>query len=320
MGRRPPRWLLVLVGAAVFAVYAAGAAGTFLVLSWLLADPPGLVAIVAVAAGLTVLAGYLSYRFGTARLLAGIEGRELPRGRAPDLYRRLDALCDGMDVSPPPILVADLGVPNALSLGGPRGGVVVLDRSLLSLLTVDELEGILAHELAHIERYDTFVRTLAVSLVRTLAGLVSVLVLPLVLLLHGIDRGTAWASGRPRERRLGLAGDLRRGVELLVGALLSVVTLVVLAHARRREFAADERAAAVTGNPVALARGLAKIHRAANPDWRLRSLLYITGDREAEGVGRLLSTHPPIEDRIDRLVSPRHSSASGSPNSPRPNS
>ncbi|MFC7133307.1 MULTISPECIES: M48 family metalloprotease [Salinibaculum] len=296
------RALMALVGIAVFVVYGSAAIGGYLLLSWLFAEPPDLLTALGIVAALTVVAGYLSYRFGTARLLGGLHVRELPRSRAPEVYRRLDRLCGEMDVTPPPLLVADLGAPNALSLGGPRRGTLVVDRSLLGLLTIDELEGILAHELAHMETYDTFLQTLAVSTMRSLAGLLSLFLLPLVLVLHGTDRALAWVRGRPTDRRPGLAGRLRRGVEMLVGVLLSVATLAFLAYSRRREFRADERAAEVTGKPVALARALSKIQRATDPTWGLRSLLYIHGDEQDDSLRRLFSTHPPVEDRVDRLV------------------
>jgi heat shock protein HtpX len=208
-----------------------------------------------------------------------------------------------MDVEQPPLLVADLGAPNALSLGGPDRGVIVLDRSLFSLLTIDELEGILAHELAHIESSDAFLQTLTVSMMRSLASLFSLVLLPVVLLLHGLDRAVAWIRGRPTDPRPGWAGRLRLAMEAPVGVLLSVLTLVFLAHSRRREFRADDRAATVTGRPVALARALSKIYRAANPDWGLRSLLTIHGDERGEdGMRRLFSTHPPIEERVQALL------------------
>lgn len=297
------RLVMGLIGLGVFAVYAIGALGGYLLLTWLFADPPNLLTALGTLAVFVLVAAYASYRFGTARMLAGLDARELPRTGAPVVYRRLDRLCTEMSVSVQPILVADVGAPNALSLGGPRDGVIVLDRRLFELLTIDELEGILAHELAHMERYDTFVQTLAVSLVRTLSGLIVVALLPLVLLLTGIDRAMAWIRGRPADRTPGFAGLARRGIDLVVIMVLNFVMLLVLAHSRKREFAADERAAAVTGKPVALARALSKIHRATDPDWGLRSLLYIHGnEREEDSLRRLLSTHPPIEDRIDRLV------------------
>jgi len=303
MARFWVRGVMVLVGVAVFVVYAAAALGGYLLLTWLFAEPPDLLTGLLAVGAFTVVAAYLSYRFGTRRLLSSLRAVELPRQHSPALYRRLDRLSMAMEVTQPPVLVADLGVPNALSLGGPREGVVVLDRSLLSLLTIDELEGILAHELAHMESYDTFVQTLAVSLLRSLAGSVTLLLLPLLLLLHGIDRATAWMFGRPADRRPGLAGLLKRSVQTLVSLLFSVGTLLFLAYSRRREFAADGRAAEVTGRPAALARALSKIDRATGPASGVQSLLYVHGDeQEEDGLRRMLSTHPPVDERVTQLL------------------
>jgi len=292
------RLVMALVGLAVFAVYALGAVGLYLLLSWLLRGP-ALVETAAAVLALVVAGAALSYRSGPARLVAGLDARELPRSRAPALYRRYDRLAAAMDIEVPPLLVADLGAPNALSVGGPRGGVVVVDRRLLSLLDREELEAILAHELAHIRGYDTFVQTLAVSLVRALSVVAGVVLLPLVLLAYGTDRLVAWASGRPT-RRGSVGAWLRVGAGLTVGLLLSLLTLAILAYSRRREYVADRRAAAATGNPRALARALVTIQRAARPPVGLRSLLY-THDERAE-VGRWLSTHPDVEDRVERLL------------------
>lgn len=293
------RVAMVLVGLGVFALYALGAVGVYLLLGWLVRGsalgPTAAVLLAVVAVG-----AYLNYRAGPARLVAGLDARELPRGRAPGVYSRLDRLAAEMGVDPPPLLVADLGMPNALSVGGPRRSVVVLDRRLLEVLSADELEGILAHELAHIRGYDTFVQTMAVSLVRALSAVAGVLLLPLLLLAYGLDRGVAWASGRPA--RSGSVGEwVRLGAVVAVGLLLSVFTLAVLAYSRRREFVADARAAGATGKPRALARALWKIRRATESMHGLRSLLYT----HSEDDSRLLSTHPPVEERIRRLTGER---------------
>jgi len=300
---------MALVGVAVLVAYVAAGLLTWVVLVAVIERPPDLGAVALVALVATLGGGYLSFRIGTARLLAGIDAVELPRRRAPALYRRLDRLGAAMDRSLPPILIADLGAPNALSIGGPRRSAVVLDRRLLSLLTVAELEAIVAHELAHVERKDAFVQTLIVSVMRTLAGIVFLVFLPATLLLAGAARSLAWFAGRPH-RAPDVEAAATRGVELIVGILLSVLTLLVLAHSRRREFAADRRAAEVTGRPVALARALAKIQRSADPAWRLRALLTIHGDERA-GTRRILSTHPLVEDRIDRLLRVDDGSAGG---------
>lgn len=301
MRRAFVRLFMALVGLSVLLAYLALAALGLLALSWLVVGPVDLGAAPLVVAAMTILAAWVSYRLGIVRILAGVEATELPRHRAPALYRRRDRLCGRMDLDAPPLYVADLGAPNALSVGGPRRGVVVFDHRLLTLLTGDELEAILAHERAHLEGRDAFVQTLAVSGLRTLAGFVFLLFLPVTLVAIGAARAGAWLAGRPQYAP-DVAAMARRGVEVLVGLALSVVTLLLLSYSRRREYVADDRAVAVTGNPRALAPALVKIHRAATPDWGLRSLLTIHGDETDADLRRLVSTHPPIRERIERLV------------------
>lgn len=295
------RATLVVVGVGVFAVYASAALVGYLLLSWLVAGPTDLVVLLASVGLVALVAGYVSYRVGTTRLLRGLQAVELTRRRAPRVYRRLDALAARMGVSRPQLLVARLPAPNALSVGGSRRGVIVLDESLLDLLSVDELAGILAHELAHLERSDAFVQTLAVTLMRTVAGLVRLLLAPVLLLTRGLDRALGWAAGNPAGHR-GLFHRVSTSIDRLVEVLLTVLTLAVFAHSRQREFAADERAAAVTGDPAALARSLSKIDRVGDPARGFRSLLSIHGEERDDGLDRILSTHPPIEERIERLL------------------
>lgn len=303
MGRVFDRLGMAVVGAGVLAVYVGAGLGGAYVLAWLATDPPSLWLLgVTLVVGVLV-GGLLSYRYGTTRLLAGIDAVALPRWRAPEVHRRVDGLSEAMDIDAPSLMLADLGAPNALSVGGPRENVVVIDRRLLDLLTTDELAGIVAHELAHIQRRDALVKTLAVSVVRALAGALFVLVLPATLVVAGVARASTWFAGRPH-RSPDVAAVVGIGVQAFVGAALSLLTLGLLAYSRRREFLADRRAVEVTGDPAALARALAKIHRAATPRWRLRSILTIHGD-ERSGLRRLLSTHPPVEERIDRLVGGR---------------
>jgi heat shock protein HtpX len=84
-------------------------------------------------------------------------------------------------------------------------------------------------------------------------------------------------------------------------SVLVVLTLLVRAHSRRREFAADERAAELTGRPLALARALRTIERASRPAGGLLATLYIHAE-ESDPLTRMLSTHPPMDERVERLV------------------
>lgn len=295
------RTLMVSVGLVLLAFYVVVAVAGYQFLMILWETRPAPETVVVIVGGLTLLSGYLSYRYGTTQLLRRLDAVELPRARAPTVYRLLDRLCSAYGIEQPRVVVADLPSPNVFALGGARNGILVFDRSVLRILDGDELEGIIAHELAHLESYDALVQTIAYSALRTLTGVVLLLLFPFILLVTGLARAVAWISGRPRTWPSTVFGRIRYRVEQTIMAVLSVITLVLLARSRRREYAADERAASMTGKPLALARALKKIQRYAEPRWGLLSLLYIDTDDEDQWT-RMLSTHPPTEERIERLV------------------
>jgi heat shock protein HtpX len=178
---------------------------------------------------------------------------------------------------------------------------VILDYRLFELLTADEMEGILAHELAHIESYDTFFNTLVLTTIRLFVAIVTVLLFPVIIFLTGIDRATAWIAGRPRGWTVGISQGFQYLVGIVLAGVLSILTLLFLSYSRRREYQADRRAGEMTGKPVALARALSKIHRATDPRRDLRSFLYIHDDPQREHYP-FLSTHPPLDKRVNRLL------------------
>jgi heat shock protein HtpX len=259
---------MLAVGLAVATLYL-GVAAVLVRLLVFAFDGPRDVATTVVTVGVvTVLVGYLSYRFGTTRTLAGLDAVEL-------------------------------GVPNAFTLGGGRRGVIVVDRSLFRLLDRDEFETILAHELAHLAGYDSLLKTLAYSAVQTATGVVFVFVLPVVVVLVGLARGLAWARGRPLGQVDNPFVRVRRRLLGAIGVVLFALTLVLFAHSRRREFAADDRAARTTGKPLALASALQRLET-ANDRWLLSSLT-VRGT-EDHPLTRWLATHPSTADRVERLV------------------
>ena len=292
---------MAAVGVTVLAFYLLTAGLAYYLLTALWANRPPLVTSLLLVAVMTAVLGYLNYQFGTAQLLASLDAVEIPRADAPGLYSRVDAIAGRMDVESPRVLVAEMALPNAMALGGGRDGVVVVDHALFTLLGPDELETIIAHECAHLESRDSLIQTLAYSLMRTVVGLVTVVLLPILLFVTGLARGVAWIRGRPARWDDGTLGQFREFVTTGVVLVFVVLTLVVRAHSRRREFAADDRAAAVTGKPVALARALTKIDRVADPDWSLLSPLYTHGDDEGS-LGRVFSTHPATDERVQRLL------------------
>ncbi|WP_251342397.1 M48 family metallopeptidase [Haloplanus halophilus] len=296
--RRSGQILLALLAVLTLLAYGTLALLTYWALLVLWARRPDPVVTVVLGAALTLALGYASYRLGTARIRYALDADELPRSAAPELHRRVETLADRLGVAPPRLLVAPMPQPNALALGGARDGDVVLARSLFSLLTAAELEAIVAHELAHLKGRDSLVKTLGYSLVRTVTGVVWLLVLPLALLVGGVARALALLRGDDpvQFRRTVRVADA--AMTSLVAVCLFALTAVVQAYSRHREYAADDAAARLTGS-LALASALEKIDRAATPDGVLSPLL-VHGDEEGP-VTDLLASHPPMTERIERL-------------------
>ncbi|MFC4356906.1 M48 family metallopeptidase [Halobium salinum] len=308
MPRLGVRAVGVAVGAAVLAVHLLAAVLVYRLLRVVWLDRGDLVTVAALLFGFTLLSAVLGHQYGTGRLLDGLTAVELPRNAGPGVRDRFDDVAAAMGVDPPTVLVAALPVPNALAVGGGGGrrrggsGVVVLDYRLFRLLTAAELEAVFAHELAHLRARDALVQTVAFGLTRTLTAVGFVVCLPAVLLLSGLARGSAWAGGEPGEWALTPFGRLRVWLDRTVLTLLFGLTLLVFAHSRRREYAADDRAVDAVGDPLALARALVKLDRAANPRLSPLSPLYTHAGGEREGWRRLVATHPPVEARVGRLV------------------
>jgi heat shock protein HtpX len=296
------RVLLALVGLTMLAFYlTVGYLGTLLVVDILAGiERPDVLTTAAIVVVVALVFGYLSYQFGTSAALRRMDAAEVERARAPGLYDRLDRLTARMNVETPPVLVADLDFPNALAIGGGKEGVLVLDRRLFTLLDGPELEGVIAHELAHLENHDSLVQTLAASVIQTLVGLLVLVLLPLMLVVTGIERALSYLAGRPTGGVLSHAARVRFRVGQAVVVVLFGLTLLVRAHSRHREFAADDRAVEVTNRPLALARALRKIERASERRIGLFAPLYTHGVEHP--MTRWLSTHPPMDERVARLV------------------
>ncbi|KYH25510.1 protease HtpX [Halalkalicoccus paucihalophilus] len=291
MGRRT---LATLLGLSVVGGYLGAAyllyRGLAIVVGAL--DPLAIIAALLVS---TLFSGYLSYRVGTTGSLRSLDARPLGPGRAPRLHRQIDALAGSMDLDRPDLFVASLGAPNALAMGSSRRGALVLDVGLFRLLDADELTAIVAHELAHLENDDGLVRALVSSAVQTVLGVALVLAAPLALALTGIGYGLALLTGRRDNPVLRVRAALGAGVGLAV----FLITALARARSRRREIAADDRAAEVTGDPLALARALRRIEHASQP--RVGPFRLPIG-REEGLLERVFSTHPATDERVERLA------------------
>ena len=237
--------------------------------------------LVLVLLGTVLFAGF-QYKFGKWAALRSVGAEDMPRDRFPDVHDAVDRLCGEMDLEKPDLKVAEMGVPNAFAVGRRGAGVVVVSTELMHLLGQEELEAVLAHELAHIDNRDVVTIVMGQA-VASLLGFAAYFVVAF-----------------SREGGIG---------NIIVGYLASIVVqsvamVFVLAISRYREYVADSDAADAIGGGDPLARGLEKIsqgnERASDSkvDENV-SALCIFG--QGSGLAKIFSTHPPTEKRIERL-------------------
>jgi heat shock protein HtpX len=210
------------------------------------------------------------------------------RDRAPELYEIVERLATRAGIPLPRLYVVPGPALNAFATGrSPKHAAVAATEGLLRALTPDELEGVLAHELSHVVNRDTLVSTVAA----TLAGAISWLAHPFMLMGGGDD-------DRPNPIA---------AIAMMILAPLAAV-LIQMAVSRSREYGADATGARLAGRPEGLAGALRKLDAAAKQiPMRAGSStahLFIVNPLSGRGFANLFSTHPPMEDRIARLLSP----------------
>ncbi|MFC6963707.1 M48 family metallopeptidase [Halocatena marina] len=299
LSSRRPRGLAVLIGVWLLVIAGVGVLIASQAISALLTSS-SLPSVLLFAGSMALVFGYLSYRTSTKRLLSRLPVTALSQSRAPSIHASVDRLTQRMRLDRPEIYTARLGQPNAFALGS---GTLVIDHSLVRLLTPTELEGVLAHEFAHLEGYDSLLRMLVMSILRMVTSFVLVMLVPFVVVVFLGCWGLSLVVDRPLRGPKSVGNGFRRGVIRLVIGLLIAPTLALQAYSRRREYAADQRAVAILDDPLALARALKKIQRASEPGWGLFSWLLPTHDRQTEQtpLERALASHPPTDERISRV-------------------
>lgn len=246
------------------------------------------------ALGFAALMNLLVYWFSDKFVLKMGGARLVSEDQAPRVYGAVRRLSAAAGTTVPKVALVNNQIPNAFATGrSPNNATVAVHTGLLDLVSDEELEAVLAHELTHVRNWDTLTSTIAA----TVAGAISYLAQ------WGWFLGGAYGYGG--------SGSRNRDSGNLIGVLLMIVLaplaamLVQLAISRTREYAADEGGAKLSGNPRALASALQKIdtwnRRKPAQNNPAMASLYIINPFRGSAVAQLFSTHPATEKRVARL-------------------
>lgn len=234
-----------------------------------------------------------AYWFSDKLVLAMYRAEPLEESEAPAVYRIVRDLTQKAGMPMPKVYRIPTQAPNAFATGrNPRHAVVAVTQGILELLSEEELKGVLGHELVHVEHRDILIASIAA----TIAGAIS--------MLTSMARWALMFGGGRRDERKEGANPLVLLVMVIVAPLAAL--LIQLAVSRSREFDADEGGAHLAGNPLYLASALRKLEAGIRRTPMLEATpatahLFIVNPLRGGGIAKLFSTHPPLEERIERL-------------------
>ncbi len=256
----------------------------------------GTYATVWLAIIVSLVSTLISYFSGDKIALATNGAREISRDENKYLWNMVENLCITSGMPMPKLYIIEDQAINAFATGRkPDKASVAVTRGALEKLENEELQGVLAHEMSHVQNYDIRFMTL----VAVMVGAVSILA-------HIFLR-SRWIFGRRSNDREG--GGQLMAVFMIVGIVLAILSpliaeLIKLAVSRRREYLADASGALLTRFPDGLARALEKIQQENLPVTHATPAtahLYLASPLSGKSFSNLFSTHPPLEDRIKRL-------------------
>lgn len=252
----------------------------------------------ALAAFAAAVASWVSYYHSDTLVLTVSGAGEVNRELEPFLVNTVEGLAIAAQIPPPRVYLINDPAPNSFATGrDPQHAAIVVTRGLLDKLDREEVEGVVAHEISHIENFDVRFSTIAAVMVGTVAFISDAF---LRSLRYGI-------GDRDRDRE-----DAKTTVLILLVAIVfailapTVATLIQLAISRQREYLADMNGARLTRNPEGLARALEKLEADQEPlaaANKATAHMYIVNPLHDWGgtINGWFDTHPPIEDRIRRL-------------------
>ena len=259
----------------------------FMGVGYLIGGSGGALTAFVIAAGINLF----TYWNADKVVLRMHHAREVDARTAPEFYAIVRRLAERAGLPMPRVYVIDQAQPNAFATGrNPRNAAVAATTGLLTYLTADEIEGVMAHELAHVRNRDTLIMTITA----TIAGAISMLA----------NFAFFFGGNRDNNNPMGFLGVLLAAIVAPIAA-----ALVQMAISRTREYSADRSGAEISGRPRALASALAKIqdwaHRTPNYDAErspATAHMFIINPLSGARMDNLFSTHPATENRINALL------------------
>jgi heat shock protein HtpX len=234
-----------------------------------------------------------SYWFSDKIVLKMNGAQEVTRADAPELFDIVEELAGKAGLPVPRVYVTPEDQPNAFATGrNPSHAAVAVTRGIMRTLSHDELKGVLAHELAHVQHRDILIGTVAA----TMAGAISMIA-------NMAQWGMMFGGSRSDNRE---GGSGLGGLVMMIVAPIAAM-MIQMAISRSREYLADEGGANIAGNPLPLAHALRKLEQKAEQIPMQVSPatahIFTVSPLSGGGLMKLFSTHPPIEERIARLES-----------------
>jgi len=264
--------------------------GALLIIGNLLGGQGGMMLALVFAAGMN----FFAYWFSDKMVLAMHRAKPVTRDQAPELYAIMEGLTARAGTPMPKLYIVEADAPNAFATGrNPSHAAVACTTGILRLLDRNELQGVLAHELSHVKNRDILISSVAA----TLAGAITMLA-------HMAKWGAIFGGygGRDNDRHGNIFEVLAMAIIAPIGA-----ALIQMAVSRSREYQADATGAEMVGNPYGLASALQKLE-----DYGKRvppldvspamNHLYISNPLSGQAFMNLFSTHPPLKERVRRLL------------------
>ncbi|MCK8817874.1 zinc metalloprotease HtpX [Natroniella sulfidigena] len=258
----------------------------FIFLGGAIAGEDGMVMAFIFALGIN----FLSYWHSDKIAIKMTKAKPLSEQEAPEIHDMVRRLSNKARIPMPKIYITPSSQPNAFATGrNPANGVVAVTRGIVNLLNRDELEGVIAHELAHIKNRDTLISTIAAVMAGALAFLA---------------RMGRYRMIFGRRRRNNDGGALLQIAAMILAPLAAVI--IKMAISRSREYLADQEGARIAGKPDGLANALQKMQRHVHGKQmkvnEATSHMFILNPFSGRGgMTKLFSSHPPTEERIQKL-------------------